>query len=253
MIINKRFLSLFLCISLIAFEKPYANDEELSETEMRQLSQAFGHFIGRNLKTTGIKFDLESVIKGIRNGASEKKPPMSEEDYQQKMSLLQAQAYRKLVEINLNAANTFLNENAKNPQIIEIEVGKLQYETLEEGQGKAVAKKDTPVIHYTGKFMDGKVFGSSKDSGGPITTPLSHTIPGFSKGIVGMKEGEVRRLYIHPDLGYGTTGHLPPNSLLIFDIELVQAEAPKDDNKEEDEDNEEVEEVKESEGWWPWK
>ena len=44
----------------------------------------------------------------------------------------------------------------------------------------------------------------------PITIPLDQTIPGFSKGIVGMKEGEKRRLFVHPDLGYGTTGQLPP-------------------------------------------
>jgi peptidylprolyl isomerase len=40
-----------------------------------------------------------------------------------------------------------------------------------------------------------------------------------------MKEGEKRRLYVHPDLGYGTTGQLPPNELLIFDIEVVKADS----------------------------
>jgi len=85
------------------------------------------------------------------------------------------------------------------------------------------------LINYTGKYIDGTVFGSSETAGGPITVPIDQTIPGFSKGIVGMKEGEKRRLFVHPDMGYGTTGQLPPNSMLIFDIEVVKATSPDKD------------------------
>src|SRR5262249_32953701 len=92
-----------------------------------------------------------------------------------------------------------------------------------EGTGPAVESHSSPKIHYTGKYQDGTVFGTSEEMGGPITIPLDQTIPGFSKGITGMKEGEKRRLFVHPDLGYGTTGQLPPNELLIFDIEVVKA------------------------------
>lgn len=51
-----------------------------------------------------------------------------------------------------------------------------------------------------------------------------------------MKEGEKRRLFVHPDLGYGTSGHLPPNALLIFDIELVKADSHDQDNNDDDDD-----------------
>lgn len=61
----------------------------------------------------------------------------------------------------------------------------------------------------------------------PILLPLTKVIPGFSQGMQGMKEGEVRVLYIHPDLAYGTAGQLPPNSLLIFEVKLIEAN---DDN-----------------------
>jgi peptidylprolyl isomerase len=50
-----------------------------------------------------------------------------------------------------------------------------------------------------------------------------------------MKEGESRRLFIHPDLAYGVAGHLPPNSLLIFDIEIVKADTPKSSQESDDE------------------
>ena len=53
--------------------------------------------------------------------------------------------------------------------------------------------------------------------------PIKQSIPGFAKGMLGMKEGEKRVLYIHPELAYGLTGQLPPNSLLIFEVEIVKA------------------------------
>lgn len=56
---------------------------------------------------------------------------------------------------------------------------------------------------------------------------LDETIPGFNKGLIGMKEGEKRTLFIHPDYGYGTSGYLPPNSLLTFEVELIKANSPK--------------------------
>ena len=54
-------------------------------------------------------------------------------------------------------------------------------------------------------------------------------IPGLKSGIIGMKEGEKRTIYIHPDRAYGTQGYLPPNSLLTFEIELIKANAPEAD------------------------
>ena len=53
---------------------------------------------------------------------------------------------------------------------------------------------------------------------------LEGTIPGFAKGVVGMLEGEVRQLYIHPDLAYGVYGKLDPNVLVIFKVEVISAD-----------------------------
>ncbi len=213
---------------------PAAQAQEVTQDDILKISEAFGHFIGRNLNTPGVKFDLDKVIQGIRNGAEGKPAPMNDQEYEEKMLLLQKIAYAKLSENNLKAANDFLQKNVKEKGVIEIEPGKLQYLILEQGQGPVVEANGNPQINYVGKYIDGTEFGSSKDVGGPITIPLDQTIPGFSKGIQGMKEGEKRRLFIHPDLGYGTMGHLPPNSLLIFDIEVVKASTPKSAMNEED-------------------
>lgn len=236
-------------------------ESEASETENIQLiSEAFGNFIGRNLNSPGVQFDLESIIKGIRNGAAGKPSPMSDQDYEKAMHKLQEKAYETLSKDNLNAANEFMKTNAQKEGVTQIEPGKLQYTTLKEGHGEAVAQHGTPLIHYTGKYLDGTEFGSSKEAGGPISIPLDQTIPGFSKGLLGMKEGEQRRLFIHPDLGYGTLGNLPPNALLVFDIEVVKADSHEnadlndgqsdydDEEDDEDEDDDEGEGEEEEKG-----
>lgn len=199
-------------------QKPEADDVNIS-----LLSEAFGHFIGRNLKSPGVTFDIDAVIKGLKNGAAGQPAPMNDQEYEMAMAKLQEKAFAALSEQNLTNAKEFLEKNAKEPGVVEIEPGKLQYQIIKPGSGEEVKPHSTPLIHYSGKYQDGTVFGSSEEVGGPITIPLDQTIPGFSKGLLGMKEGEKRKLFIHPDLGYGTMGNLPPNALLIFEIEVVKA------------------------------
>lgn len=212
--------------------------------DMKKVSEAFGHFIGRHLKSPGANFDLDSVIKGLREGSEGKPAPMTDKEYEQMMTQVQKSAFEKVSQENLKAANEYIQNNAKAAGIVDVKPGKLQYKVLKEGSGPVVEANGTPQINYTGKFIDGTVFGSSEDNGGPVTIPLGQTIQGFSLGIAGMKEGETRRLFVHPDLGYGTTGHLPPNSLLIFDIEVIKAASPEksehaylDDEDMDDEEN----------------
>ncbi|CDR33028.1 FKBP-type peptidyl-prolyl cis-trans isomerase [Criblamydia sequanensis] len=206
-------------------------EQDNQDLDLKKLSQAFGHFIGRNLKSPGISFDVEGVIAGIRDGYQGKPAPMSDQEYESAMNKLQEKAYAALAKENMAAAVVFLNKNSREKNVKEIEPGKLQYMILSEGRGDEVQAHASPLIHYTGKYIDGTVFGSSEEVGGPITIPLDQTIPGFSKGLVGMKEGEKRRLFVHPELGYGMLGNLPPNALLIFDVEVVKASNP-DSNKD---------------------
>lgn len=202
------------------------NSENTSDLDIKKVSQALGNFIGRNLNAPGIHFDLDSIITGIREGAAGKPSPMSEQDYEKAMGELQQQALGAVSNKNLDEANRFLKENAKAKGVVEIVPERLQYIILEEGHEPSVEEHGSPQITYVGKYIDGTIFGNSDASGGPITVPLDQTIPGFSKGIVGMKEGEKRRLFVHPEMGYGTSGLLPPNSLLIFDIEVIKAKSP---------------------------
>jgi len=154
---------------------------------------------------------------------------MIDEEYNSLITTIQENAFNEVAKTNLADAEKFFSENSRNSDIVELETGKVQYQVLETGSGIEVLEHTAPAIRYTGKYIDGTIFGCSEDSGGPVTIPLDQTISGFSKALIGMKEGEKRRVFIHPEEGYGiSSGHLPPNSLLIFDVEIVKTSLPLD-------------------------
>ena len=221
-------MSKTLCILLASLSPFLAYAEEAKpaekELDLGKISESFGHLIGKNLENLDIEFDMQRVVQGLQDSLAGKVAPLSETECVQAISLIQESTFKKLSETNLKAAEAFLVKNAKEKGVSQIEVGKLQYKIETVGTGTVVGANDSPLIRYTGKFLDGQVFGQSKED---EMISLNETIAGFSKGIVGMKEGEKRTLYIHPELGYGTNGYLPPNSLLTFEIEVVKANAPK--------------------------
>lgn len=197
---------------------------ESQRADIAKISEAFGHLISKNIETTGVQFDIAQVIKGLQDAASGKDSPMSETECIQAITTVQESLFKEQSEKNLKRAQDFLKTNAKEQNVITLEEGKVQYKVEKEGSGAAVETHFSPLIHYTGKFLDGSVFGSSKED---EMVALDEIIPGLKAGLVGMKEGEKRTIYIHPDMAYGTTGYLPPNSLLTFEIELVKANSPK--------------------------
>lgn len=214
-----------LTLPLRAEEHKETKAEEVEEAvDIARVSESFGHLIGKNMETIGFQLDLAQVIKGLQDAAAGKESPMSEMECFQAISTVQEGVFKKQAAENLVKADEFLATNRKQEEMVSLEEGKLQYKIEKTGEGITVEEHFSPLIRYVGKFLDGKVFGASKED---EMISLDETIPGFTKGLIGMKEGEKRTLYIHPELGYGTNGYLPPNSLLTFEVELVKANASK--------------------------
>ena len=92
-----------------------------------------------------------------------------------------------------------------------------------EGKGDAVIAGGTVTAHYTLWLTNGTLIQTSKD-GRPFTAPLKNLIKGWQVGMPGMKPGGVRRFVIPPELAYGKQdkGDIPPNSTLVFEIELIE-------------------------------
>ncbi len=197
--------------------------------EIARISEAFGHLIRKNLDNIGVKFDMAQVIKGLQDAIAGKESPMTEMECIQAIASVQEKVFKELCAENLKRAETFLADNSKTAGVIALEEGRVQYKIEEQGTGAIVESHFSPLIKYTGKHLDGSVFGSSKEE---EAISLDEIIPGLKAGLLGMKEGEKRTVYIHPELAYGTNGYMPPNSLLTFEVEIVKANAPVQEEKE---------------------
>ena len=129
-----------------------------------------------------------------------------------------------------NAA--FFEKNKTAEGVVTTESG-LQYKILTEGTGATPGDSDIVKVHYTGTLLDGKEFDSSVKRGEPLEFPINAVIPGWTEMLKLMKVGEKVTAWIPSDLAYGPYGRppqIPGNSMLIFEMELIDthaAEAPK--------------------------
>jgi peptidylprolyl isomerase len=104
----------------------------------------------------------------------------------------------------------------------------LKYVDEVEGTGKSPTTGRQVSVHYTGTLTNGTKFDSSHDRGQPYTFPIGRgeVIKGWDEGLMSMKVGGKRKLLIPANLAYGAGGRppkIPPNSTLLFDLELVDA------------------------------
>jgi peptidylprolyl isomerase/FKBP-type peptidyl-prolyl cis-trans isomerase FklB len=127
---------------------------------------------------------------------------------------------------NLAAAKAFMAKNAKQPGVQATASG-LQYKVVRSGPATGLRPQegDEIKVHYEGKLPDGRVFDSSYVRGAPAAMPLDGLIPGWIEALKLMRPGDEWILYVPPELGYGAEGagggEIPPNSALIFRIELI--------------------------------
>jgi FKBP-type peptidyl-prolyl cis-trans isomerase len=197
------------------------------ETELDTLSYALGVNITRSLQQAQLEeLNYDIFLKGMNDAFEKNDIQMDEEKiipfikgYFTKLRTLKLQK-------NLEEGIAFLAENKQKEGIITTESG-LQYEILKEGTGKSPSSRtDTVVCHYHGTLIDGTVFDSSVEKGEPFKTALNRVIPGWTEGIMLMKEGAKYKFYLPTNLGYGSHvrpgGIIEANMALIFEVELIE-------------------------------
>ncbi|EME29115.1 Peptidyl-prolyl cis-trans isomerase Mip [Galdieria sulphuraria] len=205
--------------------------------DLKLLAQSYGHALGQSLINSGLGLDYEQVVQGIKMACTGQDFPMSLSEYERQMSLLQSVAQEFVSQVNWKEANQFFEEIANDTDIHVIESGKIVWEsgeTTPDTQAPAAHKDSNVMIILQGRLLDGRVFFScppADESGEvvhPLTLSLTNAPYALRKGIEGMREGEDRTLYVHPDASNGMNelfgDVLPPNALLIFDVELVSAD-----------------------------
>ena len=192
---------------------------------MDKVSYALGIGIGRQLADMGandiVTEDFAAAMKDVLTGAQ------LQIDETEAHAMVQEYLQRKGEERLKNVkaeGEAFLADNAKKEGIVTLPSG-LQYQVLQEGNGKSPKATDQVKCHYEGTLINGKVFDSSYRRGEPATFPLNGVIAGWTEGLQLMKEGAKYRFFIPFNLAYGTRGagqDIPPYATLIFDVELIE-------------------------------
>ncbi len=199
---------------------------------MDKLSYALGIGIGSQLAGMGAKElnidDFAQAIKDVISG-SELKVDNAEaqtlvQNFFQEQEAKQQAAAAEAGKAAKAAGEAFLAENGKKEGVVTLPSG-LQYQVLEEGNGKKPSATDQVVCHYEGTLIDGTVFDSSYQRNQPATFGLNQVIAGWTEGVQLMQEGAKYRFFIPYNLAYGERGagaQIPPFAALVFDVELIE-------------------------------
>jgi FKBP-type peptidyl-prolyl cis-trans isomerase len=190
------------------------------------LSYSLGMLFGANLKTAGLKINTDAFLAGITDTLNGKPPKYTEAQAQAAIQAALAVVQQKKSADNLAAGTAFLDGNKKKAGVKVTDSG-LQYEVLTLGTGPKPKVDDTVKVQYEGKLLSGTVFDSSIQRGEPAVFPIDGVIPGWTEGLQLMPVGSKYRLYIPSSLAYGEKGAgsvIEPNSVLIFEVELISIE-----------------------------
>jgi len=203
------------------------------ESEKDKLSYSLGHNIGQNIKQQGVDINQDLLAKGIADALTGTKSLLTPEeaakvmqDFRKKQMEEMNKRRQEQAQKNLEEGQQFLEENKKKEGVKTLPSG-LQYRIVTEGKGNTPKATDKVTTHYRGKLINGTEFDSSYKRNQPATFPVNGVIQGWQEALQLMKEGGKWELFIPANLAYGERSMnptIPPNSVLVFDIELISIE-----------------------------
>lgn len=204
-------------------------------SEAQQNSYAMGASMARFAKqrfeqeaAVGIEVDYEALQAGFIDSLAGQ--PVFDDEKIQSLTIAADNKFRAAQKAKADAAAASAKEDGiaflaanKDKEGVQVTDSGLQYLVIEAGDGVSPAAEDTVSVHYEGTLVDGTVFDSSIQRGTPASFPLNRVISGWTEGLQLMQVGAKYRFFIPSELGYGArdAGQIPPNSTLIFDVELL--------------------------------
>ena len=234
--IKKTLLILFSLIMLFSCSRDSVeNETDISSLEKPDgnldaaFSYAFGYLLASFLDIYGGDLDYDYTARGVLDAASgtsfytyEEIQGILSEFQRTRMAEAQSE-FEARRQKNKEDSERFLAVNGRRSSVVTTTSG-LQYEILEEGDGRTANPEATVAVNYTLTLLDGTLAFSTYESPEPSVIDLSEAIPGLSEGIGLMREGGRIRLWVPPKLGYGTSAPAPigPDMLLIFDVDLIE-------------------------------
>ena len=192
---------------------------------MDKFSYAIGLGIGQNLLSMGAQgINVNDFAQAVSDVLNRKETAISHNEAREIVNKYFEELEAKMNAEDIEKGKAFLAENAKKEGIVTLPSG-LQYQVLQEGNGKKPSATDRVKCHYEGTLIDGTLFDSSIKRGQPAVFGVNQVIKGWVEALQLMSEGSKWRLFIPSELGYGAqqAGEMiPPHSTLIFEVELIE-------------------------------
>ena len=217
-----------LCFLVVAVD---ASGKEVTalKTKKDMVSYGIGVNIAKSFKKDDIEFDLNLIVKGLKDGMSGKKLLMSERDLRHVMNAFQSELRQKemmnhriAAEDNRKKGESFLAENKTKDGVVTLASG-VQYRIINAGDGRKPADGDMVECNYRGTLLDGTEFDAT-EAGKPATLKLSQLIEGWKEALKLMPEGSKWQIFIPSQLAYGPRGvgsDIGPNETLVFEVDLL--------------------------------
>ena len=233
---------LLITVFCLGFAAPlFADGTNQLSDEKSRVSYAIGMMSGRQWKAQDLDFDPDVYAQGIKDalagGATLLTPEQAQqtiEAFKKEFSAKQQQKKMELAVKNKTEGDAFLatNKLAAGVQTLSVSLpngktSELQYLVLTNGTGTVPQANDKVTVKYRGSLLDGTEFDSSYKRGQPASFPVGGVIRGWTEALEKMPVGSKWKLFIPADLAYGENGRpgIPPNSVLIFEVELLKDEA----------------------------
>jgi len=200
------------------------------ESNIDSVSYAIGVLVGsNNLKQLesapgGGEMNKEVMASAFRVASLGEEAALTEEQANGIVQKFFESAGQRQAQKALEEGNKFLETNKARAGVTTTASG-LQYEVITAGTGAMPVATDQVRVHYHGTLIDGKVFDSSVDRGEPVVFGVNQVIPGWTEALQLMPEGSKWKIYLPSEIGYGDRGaggDIGPNSVLIFEVELLE-------------------------------
>ena len=189
------------------------------------MSFFMGYMYGKQITAAGIDLNVDAMSHGLRDAVDNTPINVDEMEINQFLQEYFTKLQAKVNAKYLKEGQDFLAANAAKPGVKTLPSG-VQYKVIREGKGMKPLMDDNVELTYHGTLIDGTVFESSRERGDTVTFQTSGVIAGFSEALTLMNEGSKWEIYIPSELGYGEnvppSGSIKPNSVLIFEIDLVR-------------------------------
>ena len=228
---------LIVLVILLPFLSLATDQEKNTDVELKsfaeKISYVLGQEIGTSFKDSPTEINLDIFMRGIEDSIRGTKSPLDanetnqiKQEFSRQVQESRNQKMAALSEKNRADGEAFLAANKNKEGIVTTDSG-LQYKVLKKGTGPKPQKTDRVTVHYSGTLLDGTEFDSSYKREKPATFQVGGGIPGWTEALQLMTVGSKYRLFIPSDLAYGKRGaggQIGPNSMLIFDVELLRIE-----------------------------